>query len=194
VIYADANFDVSRAIFSVQEFLALLNTVLLVILWQLWMFHLQERRTERIFNGETPLQRAFDYRGIACLGRTFVHWQICSLVLAAAFFPYTHFFWGYIFRAGDSRYIVHALIVHAVWLVSWILLSLPLVVTWLQWREVRARCLEALVSESSLGRTQIDETVSKLLSDDPVPGWNVVGSVGAGIALFVGPVVHTMFS
>ncbi len=194
VIYADANFDVCHVIFFVQEFLALINSVLLAVLWQQWTECLAHRRDEEVFKGETALQRAFDDKGARCLALTFIHWQICSIVLACAFIPYTHLFWTYIFRDGDSRYIVHAVIVHAVWLASWILISLPLLVTWWNWRAVRAKAMAELVTETMQDRTPSDNRVTALLGSEPIPGWNAIGSIGASVAVFVGPAVHAILS
>jgi hypothetical protein len=194
VIYADANFDVSHSIFFLQEFLALITLLLLAILWQQWADFSVQRQNETIFKGETPLECALDYRGADSFSLTFVQWQICSIVLACGFVPYTNFFWEYIFRDGDYRYIVHAVIVHTLWLVSWTLISLPLLLTWRQWRAVRAQAIEALVLDAARRQTAVDDSLAKLLNDQPISGWNSVGSMGALVGVFIGPVVHAMLS
>jgi hypothetical protein len=48
------------------------------------------------------------------------------------------FFWQMVISFGDFRYLPHAIIVHSMWVITWIIISLPLLITSYQWHGVRA--------------------------------------------------------
>jgi hypothetical protein len=40
----------------------------------------------------------------------------------------------------------------------------------------------------------VDDSLPKLLKDEPISGWNSIGSIGALVGVFIGPAVHAMLS
>jgi hypothetical protein len=126
-----------------------------------WRAHISERRSAAASGDEAP-------EFLENLSALFLYWQMCSIILAGAFLPYTVFFWTYVISFGDQRYLPHAVIMHGLWGVSWLLISLPLGWTWYQWK-VRYR----LRAQARKGE----------MMAPPIHSLNVVGSlIGALLA------------
>lgn len=125
-IFSYGNIDVSRGSFYVQEVQAALACVLLVMLWMRWVTFIKIWRTEL---NQLVSERKFTELS-EFFGSLYVYWQICSVVLAIAFIPYTIYFWNAVIDYGEKRYLLHALIMHAFWGLSWLLISIPVAWTW----------------------------------------------------------------
>lgn len=183
-LFSYANFDISPSGFLTQE----ANTILLFgLLWLLWnqgyeaFLHRQCRLQETV-NDPITVESAMAFSD------TFLHWQVSSFVLALGFIVFTGVFWDFIIAYKDRRYIVPAVIMHTLWICSWWILSLPLLITWEDFSRKRMRL--RLQTASSQPKPQ-GETGSDSLADiSPISLWNGVGSVAAAVASFGLPIVH----
>jgi hypothetical protein len=194
LVYANGNWDISWQSFFVQELQAVIACVLLVWLWIQWadLFKYWRQEVDTCWPSILSQHQLPEF--LEMLTALFVRWQISSLILAGAFLPYTFFFWTYVIDYGDQRYIAHALIMHLLWGVTWLLLSLPLAWTWYQW-SVRYRLY-------SLREGSITPETSKAERNDPQSGepfslpinpWNAVGSVAGALATFAFPLFKELF-
>jgi hypothetical protein len=120
--------------------------------------------------------------------RQFIHWQVCSFLLAGAFIPYTFFFWRYVVDFGDARYLPHALVIHALWGLCWVLISLPLAQTWYEWTLKQAI--------SSYDIREANETNEKAIigkfPEFPIGMFNVVASIIVALATFSSPIIKAI--
>lgn len=187
VVYANGNIDVSEPSFFVQEFQAVIGCALLTALWARWVGFLQFWRGYicRQWSAIASGKKLPDF--LEHLAALFIHWQICSVVLAGAFLPYTFFFWRFVIGYGDQRYLAHAVIIHALWGASWLLISMPVAWTWYQW-SVRYR-LHLPLQNSQL--VSSDAPVAYSPGNDlaaPVGTLNVIGSLAGAILTFGLPV------
>jgi hypothetical protein len=190
-VYVNGNWDISIPSFFVQESQAALACVLLVGLWIKWadffpIWRAHVRNNLLIRNAEEKQTAEFGKQLLAL----FVHWQLCSVILAGAFVPYTYFFWNYVIDYGDKRYLAHALIMHGLWGVTWLLISLPLVWTWYEWN-LRYR-LGAGIAHRRGSPNDADEF--KVDVGSVVGSWNVVGSLVGAALTFGFPLIKEILT
>ena len=193
VYYGSANYDVDAWGFFAQECLGLMVAILLTTLWLKWSIYYTELRDE--LNAEevrSPLEDAFDYRKIERLSTTFMHWQVNSIILAVGFIWYTYFFWDIILRTGDQRYVVNALIIHILWFVSWILMSLPLIIVWYKWQEVKTQALSEVVNSPPAHGDDLEAIVQALRDLQPIGYWNLAASSVGVVFSLVYPVLQAV--
>jgi hypothetical protein len=198
--FSPANIDVSPASFVTQEVQSLLIALMLVMLWRQWAAYASTCHAEAEHDRRIPdaqvLSAALDPKRLDRLSRVFVHWQVASVVLAIGFVWYTHFFWDMVTRIGDVRYTVHAIIVHAMWIFSWLCLTAPLAISWYQWRLTKARALAILAGappRSTMRTTDDGGAVEVLASYQPISFVNVTTSGIAAIASLVLPLLNGFF-
>jgi hypothetical protein len=193
ITYADSNWDVSKVGFVVQEGLALITCGLIALAWTRWSDFVSQWR-ERLAAQRPQLQTPAGVMTILeSMTQLYFHWQAASVLLAAAFLPYTFFFWTYVIDNHDRRYLVHALTLHGLWLVSWALISLPLACTWYEWR-VTYRLREQSLSSQDLEAIQPGAKGALMALEPPITSINLAGSlIGTGVA-FALPVLKQVFS
>jgi hypothetical protein len=188
-VYANGNWDVSRASFFVQEGQAVLACVLLIAVWAIWadFIPVWQAQVRECLWGDRSKERLPEFA--ESFVRLFVHWQICSLVLAGGFIPYTFFFWNYVIEYGDKRYLAHAIIMHGIWGVTWLLISMPLAWTWYQWN-VRYRL------EVQMAATPANPAEQKggIEMGSLIGSWNVMGSLATAALAFGFPVVKEILT
>src|SRR5205823_1763715 len=92
-------------------------------------------------------------------------WQSHSLLLMVAFLPWSWFFWWSVTDLGDSRYIYTAILIHALWGISWLLLSLPLLYSWRAWSEYRLRLIGSTLGQS---KDEADRSITVLREIQPI--------------------------
>lgn len=116
---------------------------------------------------------------LARLSETYVRWQVASLLLVVPFAFDTWFYYKLVGEYRDFRYISSAVLYHALWGVSWIMLSLPVFFAWHHWHTVRILVLTDIAARPP----ESQEVLKALLELQPVPFWNlsitIVGTVGA---------------
>jgi hypothetical protein len=104
IFFGIANLDVDPAGFYVQECLGLTVSFLLAVIWTKWLALFLERTRDVSKVTSDPISEALDWSTLAELSRTFMHWQVSSIVLACGFIPYLYFFWDAVLRGHDQRF------------------------------------------------------------------------------------------
>lgn len=121
--------------------------------------------------------------------RQFVHWQICSVLIAIAFIPYTYFFWKYVIVLGDARYTYHAIVVHFMWGVVWLTISAPVFYTGYKLRALMFYPRMNEHDESEGKKTDIKLDSENF--DGVIGSLNFIGSIIAACITFVAPILKS---
>jgi hypothetical protein len=192
--FGNANFDIDRIGFFVQETLGAGVALLLAVLWLQWSAYYTQVRVQLSARaGREPVEEALKPELAEDLSMMFLHWQIASALIALSFFWYTIFFWQTVMVGNDMRYLPHAIIVHSLWFMSWIIVSLPLVITAYEWHRVRSRAAIAL---SRMDRTPSHDAplvVDAMEKLEPIGYWNIAASAIAVAASFAIPIFKNFF-
>jgi hypothetical protein len=194
-VYSFANIDIAPASFWCQELTSILFAVLLAVVWYQWTSFLQERRAELSFVDKSPSDHALDHKAVEGLSLTFLHWQIASILLAVTFLYFSAVFWDLILRRGDLRYAVPAVTIHVCWLVSWIFVTLPLLLTWYSWQSMRLRALcEAAqaVDGKDEGNARLKALKDTLSEIQPIGMWNLAASGTIAVVSFILPIAQAI--
>jgi hypothetical protein len=200
-VYAYPNWDVDKPSFFLQEFNALIVAMLILELLRRWYFYFMQWRKElhESRNGNS-IDNKQVFMLINCLSRQFIHWQVCSIIFAGAFLPYTVLFWLYVSKYADLRYLPHAIIVHVLWGMCWLAISLPLMQTWHDWVLRKAmyasKASEFDQSEEPHESEETAETTEKPQSekfpDSPIGFWNVTTSIITALFAFSSPIIKAL--
>ncbi len=102
----EANYDVSRVAFWLQE----LNTVLFRLLLSVVCF--QWLRFAGTLSHMKPESHATLTSATGCVSDVFLRWRLTSLLVALSFFPFTTFYWDLVVHAKDTRFLPAAIILH----------------------------------------------------------------------------------
>jgi hypothetical protein len=120
----------------------------------------------------------------------FIHWQVCTVLLVVAFLPYTFLFWRYVFDYGDVRYLTHAVIVHALWGMSCVMISLPLAQTWYNWQLRQARSTSQVEDHNGTEeKFEIEQ-----FPEFPIGSLNIITSIVAALVAFGSPLIKAVAS
>lgn len=139
-LYSWSNLDVSVDGFIAQEVLAFLVAILLTLIWRRW--HLENLAVTRWSPASRDAHCDESVRELSALvSRAFHCLLIASTALCCAFVPYAHFFWRMVKEMGDQRYFTQAVVVHLLWLATWLMVALPFGRLWLRWEETRLQIL-----------------------------------------------------
>ena len=154
-IYTFVNWDVDHVSYLYQEVEHVALFLLIATAWWQWSRFLDERRQELLpFKKGAARKRVLDPELTARLSDTFAHWQVASSVLAATVFAILLFFWDNIGPRGDTRYLLSAFTLHAVSLITFGVVSLPLIVTWQCWSAARAAALAELSTAAQVATNE----------------------------------------
>jgi hypothetical protein len=197
VVYGGANFDISPIGFIIQELQALAVAFLIALLWYRWLSFYSSRREqlmkELTNSNRNILNEVFDPFKFQRISTDFFHWQISSIFLAVAFIGYTAYFWHNVIVADDKRYLVHAIIMHSMWIVSWVIISMPLFITWYAWYSLRAGAVSALASEPILKNTDREIALKALQELQPVGVlYLTISFIGTAVT-FISPIIQALF-
>jgi hypothetical protein len=185
-IFAFSNYDIHKASFFAQEAVILGFAFLLATAWWQWAQFFDGRRIELRRRMNATLEGAGN-EASERLARTFTQWQICSAVLAGGFLFATNFYWTIVDRYNDPRYLISAIIIHVLWGLTWILISMPLAITWLAWERSRVRALETLLLRREDTSLEKYEHTRQLLTEmRPLGSINVsVSAIGAIVSFLL---------
>jgi hypothetical protein len=190
-IFAFANYDISRSGFVLQELRALVMFVLVAMVWELCF-----RRSDEAVREILPWDSVGDSLrvlddGATAISRRFAEWQITSLLLLSSFLPWTFFYYSNAIRSDDSRYILSALVMHIYWLVSWILATLPLVLSFRKWSNLRSRAL-AMRAGQSQDSKEIDRSIAFLKELNPLSSAQILWASVASVVSFFLPLIDLL--
>jgi hypothetical protein len=191
VFYGNGNLDADPIGFYVQETLGAAVATLVAIVWLQWSGYYNETMSQLAAKStRDPIEEALSPDSCERISKMFLHWQIASALLAFAFLWYTIFFWQTVILGGDLRYLPHAIIVHSMWIVTWLIISLPMVVSWYRWQVMHDRAIVAL-SKSNLPKDRDPARLAVAIDKpQPISSWNVAASVLAGATSLVVPILR----
>jgi hypothetical protein len=194
ILYGNSNFDVDPFGFVVQESLGAIVAFLVAIVWLQWsVYYRQIMARLSSMPNEEPIGEALNPEISEEFSHMFLHWQIASILLTLSFLWYTVFFWQTVIVYRDWRYVLHAVIVHSMWVVTWIIISLPLLMTSYQWHKVRARAMAALAKANLPEGYDPDRLVVALDKLQPISTWNIAGSSIAVVVSLLVPFMKNFF-
>jgi hypothetical protein len=190
LFYGIANWDTDPAGFVAQELLSLTVSLLLAVIWSKWITLFSERLTEIPKSIEAPVSAALDWSSLADLSRSFIHWQISSVVVACGFIPYLYFFWDAVLRGHDQRYLIGAITVQVLWAVTWGIISLPLAATFYSWQSIRSAAICAIGRSAFEDDEKAKSALEAIKSLEPINPWNLAVTSVAFFVSFVGPFIQ----
>jgi hypothetical protein len=187
-VFSSFNIDISLTAFVMQEVNTALLFGLVFLLWKRGLeFFLARQQYLR-----QQASEALTVGSVLLVSDTFLQWQVSSIVLGLGFICYTGLFWNYAIVLGDHRYLVSAVVLHIIWLLSWWIISLPLLVTW---EDFSRKKLEAILGQSSNIRPPHQGlSVENIAHISPVSLWSGIGSVAAVAASLALPIIHALRS
>jgi hypothetical protein len=177
ISYGSNNIDIDPLGFFVQESLGLMVAFLVAIVWLKWSAYYRQINARLSATvDKDPITEALRPDISEDLAHMFLHWQIVSILLTLGFVWYTVFFWQMVIGNGDFRYLPHAIIVHSMWVVTWIIISLPLLVTSYQWHKIHGRAMVALAKMDLPKDYDPDRLAAALEKLQPISSWNIAAS------------------
>ena len=188
-VYAYPNADIHFASFVAQELVIFGFCSLLVTMWLQWGEAYRRAAAEVRRSAEDSFGYAVSSKTLDGLSRSFLYWQLSSIVLAIGFLFFTNFFWELVAKYHDVRYLLSAVMAHLLWAMSWCMLSLPLLVRWRAW--IHAKNV-ALTRNTEEDFARMDGASRERLLDKmrPLSGFGVSVSGMAAITSFVLPLVQ----
>jgi len=192
VYWGVANVDVDFFGFWYQEILGILVSFLIATIWVQWLAFFYHRKRQVDEAPADAVTAALDPRRLEDLSTIFLHWQIASVILSLAFIWYTYFFWDAVFRVHDKRYVVHGIIVHGMWLLTWLILTLPLLSTLYSWQRTKAQAISAVGTLIRTGAEGTKDLLDAIRSFEPISPWNLAASTIALVFSFLAPLFHAI--
>ncbi len=105
---------------------------------------------------------------------------------------YTMMFWNLIIKIGDQRYLPHAYVMHGLWGLTWLIISLPLFESWSKWYRERMRAISALALLSP-SDVKLNELQLNMLKEyTPVHFWNLFVTGAVTIITFLYPILQAI--
>jgi hypothetical protein len=147
VIFSYAHHDISPIGFFLQEIQFFGMCLMVATIWIQWDLHLNNisKYTSGWKAGKDISLQSLN-ESSRFIYALFMRWQLSSILLAGGFLIWTFHFWNLAFEVGDVRYYISAIIMHLFWLVSWIILSRPLVMAFTRWTSLKSN-FEAMICE-----------------------------------------------
>ncbi|HEX8108676.1 MAG TPA: hypothetical protein VF516_13170 [Kofleriaceae bacterium] len=164
---------------------------LIASIWTQWLSHYRLTCTEFDSHGYVAWSEALHHKTTERLSDTFSRWQLSSLLLVSAFSSFFVFYWRNIHDRGDSRYLPSALSIQVIGIVSWIIISLPLIATWRHWHGLRACAIHELAT-SSEEVARIDLRNRMIEAVKPIGSWNFLVSSSLLLVSFLSPLIKLM--
>lgn len=190
--YSYASADVNIWGFLCQEAMGCLACVLLALIWGCWLSDYKSMISAEQPNIEqdNPLNDVYNVTDILMIQQQFLRWQIASALLFGAFAYYSYFFWRQIAIHKEAIYFAHAIIVHMLWLATWILVSLPMIHLMRKWSRTKfsALCWLSLKNLPS-GETAAIEALERF---HPLSSGNIVGSTIITITAIALPFIQSI--
>jgi hypothetical protein len=140
------------------------------------------------------------YRTVA---ENYRYWVVASAGVGAAFIYLTFVYWDIIQVQKDGRYYASAVMIHALWFASWVIVSRPLSRSWRHWTSLRVVvALSARPDTSAPAKMPAESTPAAeqnravsheaLAEAQPIDVWGFTGAVFANVAAFVVPIIQEL--
>lgn len=184
-VFSFVNYDIGPVSFFLQELRLLGACILISAVWWGWIVYFDDvlKRLQDRDSEPTSLFELSEHAYI--ITRMFTRWQITSIVIVAAFLPWTYHYWMLIVRQGDSRYVIHALVMHGYWAVTWILTTVPLFYVYRKWSALKTAVLSKAVSSDTNGEP--DRTINIIKEISPLSNLQFAGASIVSVISFLLP-------
>lgn len=180
VIFSVFNIDINQWMYYYQMFLYLGTITILTIIWLK-----SEFLTRQSVNYEFD---DYTFEGITedldNLKSEYYRWQIFSIALFAVFGSLLYHFYHIVFIEGDWRYLFQAIIFNFLYLLTWIIGSLPLYIRFKKWDKFKQRILYDKNTEKILAENNID--VGELRKF--IPPYEIASSVNQTVSILLSAV------
>jgi len=194
IVYSFANYDISSSSFYMQELNTYIFAILLAIVWTKWIAYSKYCINEALNSTTEKFQTsAIDNLKLEKLSKTYIHWQFSSIVLALGFIQFTSSFWDLIIRKNDHRYLIAGLTIHSLWGLSWLIISLPLILRWYNWNNIKARAINELYSEHANDENKLKLKLDTIQTLNPFGFWNITTSSVIALISFLLPIFQAFF-
>jgi hypothetical protein len=190
-IFSYVNYDISPSSFILQEFRTLVMAFLVAVLWQQWIKYYDKvcQETASWENDSASLLSMIKRADV--VSNMFNKWQVNSVIIVAAFLPWTFFYWINVMYYGDSRYVVAALFMHVYWAISWILITLPLIHVYQKWTKLKSKTLATAAIKTDK-KPEVDREINFLKELNPLTDFQISFAAVVSISSFLLPFVNTV--
>jgi len=189
-VYAYSNFDIDPFSFAYQLFNFAVFSLLLSALWIEWSSYYISTAKNLAVRSGGALDLPFDAQFLNLLSNELLRLQLCLAVLCLGFVVYTAIFWKQIIQNHDQRFIIEAVLAHALWIVSAVLMGLPFWAIWHFWRINRIRAISELVQTPASDGANQQFKLNALREIRPVGSWNVAALIATIGSSLVAPVTQ----
>lgn len=190
VIYAFPNYDMHPGSFFMQEAVVFGFCAQLTIVWRQWLAYLRQVQVDDPASevDRNHLSLLTDSAAAASFREVFFRWVVASLILLLGFSGLTALYWELVARHHDQRYLISAFLVHLLWGITWVVISLPLLNEWQVWAHSRTMALQALAemqnSEDALRRSALLKEIQ------PVTGVTLIAANATSVVTFILPIIQ----
>jgi hypothetical protein len=189
VVYSYPNWDVHKGSFVMQEIVIFGFAYLIACVWRRWVNELNHISREI---KEAEHESFYSYRVSEPVTNSFINWTYSSAILCLGFLFFTTFYWSLIAKVRDERYLLSAIIAHALWAFSWTIISLPFFSAWFSWNRRKLQELERLGLQLDLGTPEREVQLKILHELEPISELRLsVANLGAAIS-FVLPLFQLL--
>ncbi|HWD90330.1 MAG TPA: hypothetical protein VG367_19520 [Mucilaginibacter sp.] len=185
-----ANFDISKTGFFLQEVQALISIFLLSIIICRWVSY--ARNLRKTLLAHFNYTEAHALKMMRYIRIIYIEWQFSSLFLAIAFGFYSYYFWDLISNIKDYRFVPHAIIIHMVWAIAWIIISMPLIIM----KNYRASFKEhflALEANTPDSKEFEKIAINSVINEDPISAQNKTITALISVITFALPIIKGFF-
>lgn len=191
-VFSFAHYDISRTSFYLQELRALVICFLISLLWRKWIVYHDHTigSIKDYFQKEISIDNFNDLSSLVV--SMFSLWQINMIIIVLAFFPWTFFYWNNFLSLGDNRFIISALFIHICWIISWSLISAPLIYTFYKWNSLKTAYLSQLSTNQSEERN-IDRIIEFVKDNNPLTSFQLLGAGVVSVITFLLPLANLLF-
>jgi hypothetical protein len=183
-VFSYVHFDVGVTTFFLQELRILGMCILVCIIWRYWCSSpngVGVNSSSSSSNIEKLTDLSLD------VSHQFRVWQRNSILLAVAFLPWTWFYWRSMGALADTRYIYSAVVLHLLWLGTWIIITTHLWNLAIVWKREKLFSLAKLLESDSKDSNNESVYIQGL---DPLQKFQVGFAIITSLISFFSPFIE----
>lgn len=202
IVFAHSNYDISPLSFWVEQSNIFIFSVFLACLWLKW-FHLaiKSHRRETESNPSGGENREGPCRSVEMVfnemrrkvSDAFHLWQLESVLISCIFVWGTFFYWDKVINVGDTRYYIEAIGFHALWAITWGIISIQFVQTWREWDNKRHKAIWKCANGEINLKAKREDVIKYLQALKPVSSISLLFSSVVAVGAFVAPLFELLF-
>lgn len=204
IIFAYTNKDICKICYYTLWFHGAIFSISLSAIWKAWSAYFSECKNtiysisihDEKLTIETIATSVITIKRYVSI--CFAQWQIASIMLGLGFIFYSSYFWILISKYGDSRYIIDGVIIHSLWAITWVVISLPIMYIWIAWHRETIKLRKTLLLKdkeyikNDAGKNcENDIGISDIMTTSPIGIWNLIVSSIAAVVSFFAPLFQS---